>query len=280
VIAVVLSSFTFNKRFVDDLLAAANTLLPCSTYCNQHLGPITGVDDSRLQLQPSVPVRPGLHSVPYLDLELLPSAASEGTLSLAIQLYDKRQSDTFNHLNISRFPHATSNLSTAAKVNIVTSRYVHFCRVITVQSDFCWQLARVMFDFARRGYRMPQLWAKLATLPAPPASPLGRSLVGAASSHPRRLPAYAPRGLGAASSASAAALMPQPVPGALGARSCLPPGWVGLFALVLSRPCSAGLGCVLVALPLLVAVPPAALAPAGFVLFLALSFGELFVRQF
>ena len=30
-----------------------------------------------------------------------------------------------------------------------------------MQSDFCWQLARVMFDFMRRGYCTPKLWAKL-----------------------------------------------------------------------------------------------------------------------
>ncbi len=87
--------------------------------------------------------------------------ATTGALYLAIRLYDKRQSDKFRHLNLSRFPHATSSLSNAAKINIVTSRYVHFCRAITVQSDFCWQLARVMFDFMRCGYRMPKLWAKL-----------------------------------------------------------------------------------------------------------------------
>lgn len=161
VVAAVLGAFAFTKRFVDDLLAVDNPLLPYLTYCSQRLGPITGIYDSGLQLEPSVPVRPGLHPVPYLDLEFLPSATSTGALKLNIRLYDKRQSDKFRHLNISRFPHATSSLSTAAKVNIVTSRYVHFCRVITVREDFCWQLARVMFDFAGRGYKMPKLWAKL-----------------------------------------------------------------------------------------------------------------------
>ena len=116
-----LSAFTFTKRFVDDLLAVDNPLLPCLTYCSQRLGPISGVYDSGLQLEPSVPVRPGLHSVPYLDLEFLPSATATGALKLDIRRYDKRQSDKFRHLNISRFPHATSSLSNA-KINIVTSR--------------------------------------------------------------------------------------------------------------------------------------------------------------
>jgi hypothetical protein len=133
VVATVLSAFTFTKWFVDDLLAVDNPLLPYLTYCSQRLGPITGIHDSGLQLEPSVPVRPGLHPVPYLNLEFLPPATSTAALKLDIRLYDKRQSNKFRHLNISRFSHATSSLSTAAKVNIVTSRYVHFCRVITVR---------------------------------------------------------------------------------------------------------------------------------------------------
>jgi hypothetical protein len=94
---------------VDDLLAVGNTMLPYLTYFDQWIGPIRGVYDSYLQLEPSVPVQPGLHPVPYLDLEFLPSVRPvTGALHLAIRLYDKRQSDKFRHLNLSRFPHATS----------------------------------------------------------------------------------------------------------------------------------------------------------------------------
>jgi hypothetical protein len=34
-------------------------------------------------------------------------------------------------------------------------------RVITIQEDLCWHLARMMFDFYRRGYRMLPLWKRL-----------------------------------------------------------------------------------------------------------------------
>ncbi len=51
---MILSSFTFTKRFVDDLLAVGNTMLPYLTYFDQWIGPIRGVYDSSLQLEPSV----------------------------------------------------------------------------------------------------------------------------------------------------------------------------------------------------------------------------------
>ena len=34
-------------------------------------------------------------------------------------------------------------------------------RVLTVKEDFCWHLARMMFDFHRRGYSMRPMWKRL-----------------------------------------------------------------------------------------------------------------------
>ncbi len=64
-------------------------------------------------------------------------------------------------LAIARFPHATSAISTGCKLNIITSRYVHLSRVITVVANFQQEMARVMYDFSRRGYNMVHLWRKL-----------------------------------------------------------------------------------------------------------------------
>ena len=47
------------------------------------------------------------------------------------------------------------------KLNIIVSRYTHMRRVITIPEDFCWHLARMMFDFYRRGYRMRPMWKRL-----------------------------------------------------------------------------------------------------------------------
>jgi hypothetical protein len=81
-----------------------------------------------------------------------------------IRLYDKRLDDKFRHLCIARFPHATSAISTGCKINIITSRFVHLSRVISVVDNFQQEMARVMFDFARRGYSMQPLWNKLRHL--------------------------------------------------------------------------------------------------------------------
>jgi hypothetical protein len=139
VMAMVLSAFTFTKRFVDDLLAVDNLLLPYLTYCSQQLGPITGVYDGGLQLEPSVPVRPVLHSVPYLDLEFLSLGMSTGALRLYIRLYDKRQSDKFKHLNVAPTPSHALHYGEGQHCHLSLRSLLQGHHAVT--SDFCWQLA-------------------------------------------------------------------------------------------------------------------------------------------
>jgi hypothetical protein len=52
-------------------------------------------------------------------------------------------------------------ISTGCKLNIISSRYLHLSRVITVVDNFQQEMARVLFDFARRGYNMAPLWRKM-----------------------------------------------------------------------------------------------------------------------
>jgi hypothetical protein len=82
---------------------------------------------------------------------------ASGAIRLNVKLYVKlykRLEDKFVRMMLQRYPHATSALSSMCKLNIIVSRYTHMRRVITVKEDFCWHLARMMFDFYRRGYRM------------------------------------------------------------------------------------------------------------------------------
>jgi hypothetical protein len=73
----------------------------------------------------------------------------------------KRLDEKFLRMCIARFPHATSAISTGCKLNIITLPYVHLSRVITVIDNFQQEMARVMYDFQRRGYNMQPLWRKL-----------------------------------------------------------------------------------------------------------------------
>jgi hypothetical protein len=70
-IRVVVGSFAFTKRFVDDLLAAGNLLFDHLTYTTQSLGPITGIYPAALALKPSALASSADASIPYLDLSII-----------------------------------------------------------------------------------------------------------------------------------------------------------------------------------------------------------------
>ena len=139
VIRVVVSSFAFTSRFVDDLLSINNPLLSHLLYTSQQLGPLHGVYDPDLRVLPASDTAPGLHHVNYLDLQFVPSRVPGGdAIRLDIKLYDKRLEAKFARLKLQRFPHSTSALSTMCKLNIIVSRYTHMHRVLTIKGDFCW----------------------------------------------------------------------------------------------------------------------------------------------
>ncbi len=149
------------QRFVDDLFAVHNPLLSALLYTSQQLGPIRGIYDPELNLAPASSTEPGLHLANYLDLQFIPSRQASGAIRLHVKLYGERLEDKFVRMMLQRYPHATSALSSMCKLNIIVSRYTHMRRVITVKEDFCWHLARMMFDFYRRDYRMRPMWKRL-----------------------------------------------------------------------------------------------------------------------
>jgi hypothetical protein len=151
---------------------------------------------SSTNLAPASPTDPGMHLVNYLDLQFIPSRQPCGAFRLDIKLYDKRLEAKFVCMMLQQYLHATGALSSLCKLNIIVSRYSHnhvlgpgvlgfsgwipvclalfgclrddsgylllyMYRVITIQEYLCWQLARMMFDFYRRGYRMLPLWKRL-----------------------------------------------------------------------------------------------------------------------
>ena len=163
-LAAVADAFAYTKRYVDDLASLMNALWPHLSYINQQVGPVYGVYPSTLNLKLATPDRQGMQPLPFLDLHITPSRRADGTIFLDICLYDKRREPNFAKLGIVRFPHATSALSTACKLNIITSRYHFFRTVLTRRDNFCAEVATVILDFHKRQYNLARLWHKLAHL--------------------------------------------------------------------------------------------------------------------
>jgi hypothetical protein len=83
-------------------------------------------------------------------------------------LYDKRQMIEFRELHdrspLARFPHITSNLAALCKYNILKAQFIRFIRIITERAAFASELASVIVELARRGYRFSWLWKDADTL--------------------------------------------------------------------------------------------------------------------
>jgi hypothetical protein len=134
---LVVDAFAFSKRYVDDLKSLMNPVFQLLTYTTQTLGPITGIYPPTLNLKRATASRSGLQPLPFLDLHITPIRRLNGSIFLEVRLYDKRQEPAFARLGIQRFPHAPTALAAACKLNIITSRYHVFRRVITSRSNFC-----------------------------------------------------------------------------------------------------------------------------------------------
>jgi hypothetical protein len=65
---------------------------------------------------------------------------------------------------LARYPHITSNLAALCKYNILKAQFIRFTRIITERAVFATELAHVIVELARRGYRFSWLWKDVDTL--------------------------------------------------------------------------------------------------------------------
>ncbi|KAL3160473.1 hypothetical protein ABBQ32_010790 [Trebouxia sp. C0010 RCD-2024] len=79
-------------------------------------------------------------------------------------LYDKREHQPLSALFIIEFPHISSNISDAAKYNIITSQFHRYRRIILCRKDFVYRLAALLGDLSRKQYDMEKMKQQLRRL--------------------------------------------------------------------------------------------------------------------
>ena len=104
-------AFLFTARFLDDLASINNPYMHQLLYVDQHCGhpSIKGIYPRTLL----VTVADSGASVNYMDITIKPQPHSASRLTTV--LYDKREHPPLQDLFIIKFPHASSQISAAAK---------------------------------------------------------------------------------------------------------------------------------------------------------------------
>ena len=67
-----------------------------------------------------------------------------------IATYDKREHPPLSRINQTKFPHASSFLSSRSKFGIVTSQLMRFSRVCTREQDFTYRARKFLSDFLKQ----------------------------------------------------------------------------------------------------------------------------------
>ena len=80
---------------------------------------------------------------------------------LLIKLFDKRRGVAYSNMNIIRFPHYTSALTRVSKLDIVTSEMHRFRLICSRYTDFCGEMASLLYAMKLRGYPVRLLKKKL-----------------------------------------------------------------------------------------------------------------------
>jgi hypothetical protein len=95
--------------------------------------------------------------VDYMDLRI----ACQSGMGLTTDIYDKRFAPEFGSINLIRFPHVHSSISDTAKYGIITSQFIRFHRLCSLQSGFIAQISNLIAVFAAKGYVLRRLLSRL-----------------------------------------------------------------------------------------------------------------------
>lgn len=141
-------AFLFTARFLDDLASINNPYMHQLLYVDQHCGhpSIMGIYPHTLL----VTVADSGTSVNYMDITIKPQPHSASRLTTV--LYDKRAHPPLRDLFIIKFPHASSQISAAAKYGIVTSQFHRFRQIIMSGDNFTHSMAGVIHYMAGKGH--------------------------------------------------------------------------------------------------------------------------------
>ena len=146
---MVLLEFRWTCRYVDDICGIGNFVLGFHLYTNSYFFGIQGIYPPFLRLSQSAAGR----QTPFLDI--LPYYLPNGAINTT--LYNKLREQKFAHIRICRFPHISSNLSRRCKYNCLVGEFHRLRRIILDQDNFCFEVARVMYELTLRGYSISKL---------------------------------------------------------------------------------------------------------------------------
>jgi len=153
-------AFLLTARYIDDLASISNPYLHHLLYVDQHFqhARITGIYPRTL-LVTSVDLG---DSINYMDVSIQREAGSVSRLSTV--LYDKREHLPLSRLFIIKYPHASSNISSAAKYGIITSQYHRLRRIIMDRNDFTFRMAGIINYMHTKGHDVTHMMSRLHKL--------------------------------------------------------------------------------------------------------------------
>ena len=167
VAALVLDSYTFTVRFLDDMYSLANPIRDHLLYVNQSWSGVRGLYPTALNLKLTAEGA----SVNYMDIRVVMSVkhVAQGMNMVPIAdfetfLYSKHIDGPFKSLRLVRYPPITSMLAWQAKYNIITTEFHRLLRRVTNEADLCSNLGRIVVDLLRQGYQVSRLMRMLSRL--------------------------------------------------------------------------------------------------------------------
>ncbi|DBA87047.1 TPA: hypothetical protein ACH3X2_005289 [Trebouxia sp. C0005] len=151
-------AFLLTARYIDDLASISNPYLHHLLYVDQHFQHATGIYPRTLLV---TSVDSG-SSINYMDVSIQREAGSVSRLTTV--LYDKREHLPLSRLFIIKYPHASSNISSAAKYGIITSQYHSMRRIIMDRNDFSFRMAGIISYMRTKGHNVTHMMSRLQKL--------------------------------------------------------------------------------------------------------------------
>lgn len=161
--ALVLDSFAYTARYIDDMYSLANPIRSELTYVAQSWQGVRGIYPTELNLA----VAGSGAQLVYMDLKIrieIKFVGAQALADFATELYCKHVDGPFSHLRLVRYPHITSLLSWECKYNILITEFHRIIRRVTRQEAIWSNLARIVCDLCAKGYRIGMLMELLSGL--------------------------------------------------------------------------------------------------------------------
>jgi len=118
------AALTLYARFIDDVL----------NFNNLQFQQILNVYPPSISFTAATPLTTGNIGIPYLDARIFQSSSAPHQVT--IRLYDKRRDDKYKAIDIIQYTHWDSFLPYTTKINIFTSQFYRFTRLLTNERSF------------------------------------------------------------------------------------------------------------------------------------------------